>query len=149
MHFLPYDRLKAFQPRNIELFLERFSDTLTWTEPITTIKWLLIYIVFVYYIQLWWIPVILIMILLIGKYEPQFFTIGPLTTERARRQSSSMKLIADEEEKKSSYIYDSQIYIEKVCGLMEKIYHIYSWERDEITFSLVLILLASKKFQKH
>jgi len=50
----------------------------------------------------------------------------------------------DDEEKKSSYIQDSQIYIEAFCGILEKLYHIYRWEQPQITLTIVVCLTGSK-----
>ena len=73
--FKNLDRLKAFQPTNLERWLEYASEVLAWTFPTTTIKWLIAYILFVLFFEIWWIPLILILVLFIGKMEPQFFII--------------------------------------------------------------------------
>ena len=51
----------------------------------------------------------------------------------------------DDDDKKSSYIHDSQVYMEIFCGLLEKLYHIYRWERPQITTTIVICLSLSKQ----
>ena len=88
--------------------------------------------------------------MVIGKTEPQFFRIdgskrrssktgGPRTPGRTASMNGF-----DDEEKKSSYIQDSQIYIEAICGVLEKLYHIYRWNQPQITLTIVICLALSK-----
>lgn len=134
-------RLKAFQPKNLERWIEYASEVFAWTFPITTIVWLVVYIIFILYFELWWLPLIFIIILVIGKTEPQFFLLERRFSKSGRSESVSN---IDDEEKKTSYIQESQIYIEAICGILEKIYHIYRWIQPQISLTIVICLALSK-----
>ena len=83
-------------------------------------------------------------ILIIGKWEPTFFKIERRNSARGSISKPGTQS-EDDDDKKSSYIHDSQVYMEIFCGLLEKLYHIYRWERPQITTTIVICLSLSKQ----
>ena len=138
------NRLRVFEPKNMEACLGYLTDILRWKSRPTTIMFLVLYVLIVLNFAFWWIPCSIAILLLHGYYDH--------TYNAPHEQSFDDEIHADQEREtilekiieKIQLKTSFQTKLEASCDFLERINHLYCWSRPALTITIVICLMLSK-----
>ena len=156
-----FNRIKQFLPKSgaIQRMKNSYSDIIAWKDPARTVKYFIFYMFWVYYFQIWWIPVFLLYHLSINwkkkkgnLLKKSSVTKTMIKNDMVEEEDEEDEDSQEQEEKKSlkqslDSLQNILLELQEGCGLLasyfERVFNLFHFEVPFLTFLFGTVLLIT------